>query len=406
VESQRLALSRTYNAIAMALALVATFGLVASAEAADKPAKGPGGSKFYTPPSDYPNKHGKVIWQRKAGGLSPIDGARSNTLLLYVSKTPAGDKTATSGVVSVPEGKAPKKGWPVITYAHGTTGAADPCAPSRVTASSLVAPYVEYIDPELEDWIDAGYAVVQTDYQGLGTPGPHEYLIRQAEGRAVIDLVLAARRLNSDIGSKYLIAGHSQGGHAALSAAGLAQKYGNGIKLRGTVAFAPASQIAEQVDLLPSLTAPSGLSALAALILEGASSFDPAVDENALLNPEPLALFPQVEQTCLPQLVEPDSFGGIAPSKLINEYADTGPLLNVLSAQNPAVKTTAPIFIAQGTADTTVFPFLTNELANQLVAKGNDVDYQEYPGVTHGEIPSAAEPQTLEFFEQRLPAGN
>ena len=36
-----------------------------------------------------------------------------------------------SGTLTVPKGKAPKGGWPVISWAHGTTGIADQCAPSR-----------------------------------------------------------------------------------------------------------------------------------------------------------------------------------------------------------------------------------------------------------------------------------
>ena len=61
----------------------------------------------------------------------PLQNARYTKLVLYSSRTPQGKQTAVSGSVSVPEGKAPKRGWPVITWAHGTTGVADVCAPSR-----------------------------------------------------------------------------------------------------------------------------------------------------------------------------------------------------------------------------------------------------------------------------------
>ena len=61
--------------------------------------------------------------------------------------------------------------------------------------------------------------------RGLARPGPHAYLIGEAEGRSVLDMVRAARQLNPDIGKKFLISGHSQGGHAALFAAGLAKSW-------------------------------------------------------------------------------------------------------------------------------------------------------------------------------------
>jgi pimeloyl-ACP methyl ester carboxylesterase len=310
---------------------------------------------------------------------------------------------AVSGSVSVPKGKAPKGGWPVISYAHGTTGVADSCAPSRVTASSPVAGYVNYINPEFEDWIDAGYAVVRTDYQGLGTPGDHPYLVGSAEGRGVLDIVSAARQLDPDIGKSYLIAGHSQGGHAALFAAGEANDYSPQLKLKGTVAYAPASHLLEQAEALPALTTPSSLSALAALIVKGASTVTPTVNVPQLLNDEPLALFPQVDQTCLPQLGASDSFGGIAPSDLIRDGADTGPLYGVLETENPDVKTKAPVLLAQGTADTTVFKVFTDELNDELTAAGDDVTYKVFDGVTHGEIPAAAEDDALAFFKKRLP---
>jgi pimeloyl-ACP methyl ester carboxylesterase len=389
------------------LALATSLALVADASAAkpSKPAKGPAGAKFYTPPKDYSKKHGTLIWQRKAKGITPISNAKSNTLVLYTSKTLAGKKTAVSGIVSVPKGKAPKKGWPVISYAHGTTGTADVCAPTRSPADSPQAPYTFYIDPELQAWTAAGYAVVRTDYIGLGTPGPHGYLVGTDEGRAVVDIVAAARQLNPDIGKKFLIAGHSQGGHAALFAAGLANKWGKGLKLRGTVAYAPASHLAEQADLLPALTSPSPLSALATLIVQGATTVSDQVNVQQLLSDQALALYPQVNQTCLPQLGESDSLGGIAPSDLLRDGADLNPLLNVLTEQNPAVKTNQPILLAQGTADTTVFPQFTNALNQELVDLGNNVDYQTFPGVTHGEIPAAAEDDAMAFFQQRLPSG-
>lgn len=392
--------------IAAVLALLVLLALAPAAVAAPQaPVKGPAGPKFYDPPNDFPKAHGKLIWERRARGLNPIAGAASDTLVLYSSTTPEGKHAAVSGSVSVPQGKPPKGGWPVITYAHGTTGTADVCAPSRTSKSSPRAPYSSYIDPELEDWIAAGYAVVRTDYQGLGTPGPHSYLVGVAEGRSVLDIVAAARQLDPEIGKRYLIAGHSQGGHAALFAAGLARSWAPDLKLRGTVAYAPASHLADQASLLPALTAPSPLTALATLIVDGAASVAPQVQISQILSDPVLALYPQVDRTCLPELAQPDSLGGIAPADLLRDGADTTALLDVLRGQNPAVETKAPILIAQGTADATVFQAFTDQLNEELVSLGDDVDYEVFPGVTHGEIPAAAEADALAFFERRLPPG-
>ena len=64
--------------------------------------------------------------------------------------------------------------------------------------------------------------MLRTDYQGLGTRGVHPYLIGVSEGRSVLDIVRAARDYKKGLVSKkFIIAGHSQGGHAACSRPGL-----------------------------------------------------------------------------------------------------------------------------------------------------------------------------------------
>ena len=398
---------RTGLGVTISLTLCAALALCGPASAATDVVKGPKGAKFYDAPKDLPKGHGDLIWERKAKGLMASEGAESNTLVLYTSKTPQGKTTAVSGVVSVPEGKPPKKGWPVISFAHGTTGIADICAPSRITAGSVMAGGVTYIDPQVEEWIDAGYAVARTDYMGLGTPKEvHPYLIGKPAGRSVVDIVNAARDLGLDVGKRYLIAGHSQGGHAALWAAGPdAQRFGSDLKLRGTIAYAPASHIAEQADLLPALTSPSALSALVAMIIRGAEVESPQLNVPAFLSDQALAPYPTIDQTCLDQLGQPDSYGGIPPSEMQRDGSDLTPLLNVLRANNPAVTTKPPILILQGTADGTVFPFTTDMLNQELVDLGDQVTYSKYEGIDHVGITSAAEVEALAFMEKRLPPG-
>jgi pimeloyl-ACP methyl ester carboxylesterase len=390
--------------IVAALLALAAAVLVASAESADAAGrKGPAGGAFYKGPKQTPKGHGKLIWQRNATKLTPIAGARLNKTILYTSRSPAGDRIVVSGSVSVPKGKAPKGGWPVISWAHGTTGAADACAPTRIRPNSVMAPYVAYVHPQMEDWVRAGYAVVATDYQGLGTPGPHPYLVGEAEGRSVVDIVSAARQLVPSLGKRFLIAGHSQGGQSSLFAASLADEWAPKLKLRGTVAYAPASHLSEQAKFLPSLTTPSGLSALVTLIFKGASTASDDLKPGKFLTAEAKALYPQTEQLCLAQLAESDSLGGLAPADLLRGSADLDPLYGVLDDMNPAVEIGPPVLLAQGGADTTVFPTFTDMLNGELDKLGDEVTYKTYPGVNHGASVAAAEANALSFFEKRLP---
>ena len=141
--------------------------------------------------------------------------------------------------------------------------------------------------------------MLRTDYEGLGTPGKHPYLIGTSEGRSVLDIVQAARQLDPKISKRYLIAGHSQGGQSALFAAGLAQSWEPKLKLRGTVAFAPASHILDQACLFPALTSPSGLTALATMILNGASTQSSAINVNQILSDQVLQFYPLLQSQCL-----------------------------------------------------------------------------------------------------------
>jgi len=370
------------------------------------PKLGPAGLKFYKPPKTMPKSgHGKLIWQRKAGGAVPLKSAASTKLVLYTSKSISGKTVAVSGSVSIPKGKAPKGGWPVVTYGHGTTGIADKCAPSRNTKGGIADAYISYTDPQMNQWLRAGYAVVRSDYQGLGTPGDHPFLVGIPEGRSVLDIVTASRQLGMHISNKYLIAGHSQGGHAALWAAGLASTYSKGNKLKGTVAYAPASNFKFMAQALGAYTSPNSFSALATLLVRGMSVAYPDIDTSQLLSDEFLPLYPKTRTDCLSQLAQPDSLGGLAPADLIRVGYDRTRMYEILDAQNPAVKTAAPILLAQGTADATVPKLLTDMLEPKLVEQGDKVDYKLYEGVDHGSVVAAAQSDVMSFFEKRLPGG-
>jgi hypothetical protein len=165
---------RARRAIALVvIGLSALFVVIASSQRAEakakahakatKVAKGPKGLKFYKPPKNIPGRHGTLIWARNASGIVRLQDARYTKLVLYSERSPQGAKDAVSGSVSVPKGKPPKGGWPVITWAHGTTGVADICAPSRDGLDPSANTGESYLNTDLNAWLQAGYAVMRTD---------------------------------------------------------------------------------------------------------------------------------------------------------------------------------------------------------------------------------------------------
>jgi pimeloyl-ACP methyl ester carboxylesterase len=383
----------------LACAAVLATAIAPSAAPAKTPT-GPAGSAFYTPPKHTSAaRHGAPIWARKLTGTAALQPAASNTLVLYRSTDASGKPDAVSGTITVPKGKAPKGGWPILSWAHGTTGIGDSCAPSRSPAD----PFTSYVYPQLGQWLNAGYAVVRTDYQGLGTPGVHGYLIGKDEGRSVLDIVRAARKVVGHLSNRVIIGGHSQGGHAALWAAALARSWTPELKVAGTVAFAPASHLGEQAPLITTITTPSSLTALAALILRGADSANPALQVSLLLSDKAAALYPLTLTECLPALSVVNAFAGLAPSEALKDGADIGPLVAFLNRNDPeTLKIRTPVEILQGTADTTVLAPFTDQLDRALRASGAKVTYKKYPGVNHGAIVAAADADALTFARKEL----
>jgi pimeloyl-ACP methyl ester carboxylesterase len=380
--------------LALLLALVA---LTLPAVADAKVRTGPGGTAFYKSPGHLSGKsHGGLIWVHKQTGSGALKPAAYNDLVLYRSIGEDGKPIAVSGAVAVPRGKPPKGGWPILTWAHGTTGIADICAPTRAPAA------VQYVKPDLGDFLKAGFAVVSTDYQGLGTPGTHLYLIGKEEGRSVLDIVRAARQLDPRLGKRVVIAGHSQGGHAALWAAALAPKWTPELKLEGTIAYAPASHIETQARVFTSLQT-TALSGLASLIFRGIDAAHPALNLTSLLTPHAAALYPKTLTQCLPTLGRPSEFGSVMPSNFFRSGVDLNPAYKLLGENDPEhLKIHTPLYIAQGEADQTVFPAFTDQLDAALTAAGTKIDYKKYPGISHGGIVTAAIKDTLAWARSRL----
>jgi hypothetical protein len=151
--------------------------------------------------------------------------------ITYVSTTPAGDRVPVTGVLLRPLTAPPPGGYPVVVWAHGTTGIGDSCAPS------FVSPFPLFGAPAL---LGAGYVIAAPDYEGLGTPDEiHPYLVGEAEGHNVLDAARAARSIGA--GPVTVAWGWSQGGHAALFAAGLARSYAPELDFRGAAAHAPVT---------------------------------------------------------------------------------------------------------------------------------------------------------------------
>lgn len=349
---------------------------------------------------DIPAKNGTLIWSKKGPNNRP-EASRTDVVLYSSKSFPGNRKAVVSGTVMIPKGKAPAGGWPVISWAHGTVGLADQCAPSKLLKRTDDFDYGA--GDLIGDWLAEGYAVVATDYEGLGTPGIHPYLVGDSEGRGVLDIVLAARQLNPSLSKDVVLTGHSQGGQAILFAAKLADtSWGKGANYLGTVSYAPASNLAAQAPLLSALTS-YGLSSLALQILRGMVAADPSIKAKDLLTDEAWKLYPKTETLCSDTLTTAVEQAGLRPGSLLKPGWDNTPngrrFTDQLNAQNPAVKVGAPVLIPQGLADETVQPTFTQLLITQLTPLNPGlIKYETFAGATHSSILEQSKPQVDPFI--------
>lgn len=359
-------------------------------------------ARFYAPPAEsIPGQHGSVIGSQPLTGSQAVPGAR-NSLVLYRSVDAQGKPVAVSGTLAVPEGTPPAGGWPLISWAPGTNGVADACAPSRTEGSSPGK-------DEQARWVAQGYAVARTDYQGLGTPGNHGYLIGETEQRAVSDFATAAREVDKSVGARWVAMGHSQGGHAALFAAGAAAAWAPGSELLGAVALAPASHLGEQVRMAkwavsnPLGTLGTGDIALyVPLLVRGAQTVTD-VDPARFLTERAVSMLPIADSECTAALRDRGKWGGLSAKDVFTKDGDLSGLLRVLDDNDPSgLRFTAPVLVLQGRSDMTVPLKSTDAMVAEQQLHGQSVDYRKYDDVDHSGIVAASFADALGWVDTRF----
>jgi len=164
----------------------------------------------------------------------------------YTSRDVNGVATESTGLVIAPAGGDADR--PIFTWCHGTTGLGDAACPSEQPdpAREFITYYspeatqqIDYGVPGLQGFIDAGWVVCATDYQGLGTPGMHQYTVNVTNARDAVNIAHAARQLDLGAGTELGCAGWSQGGGAAAAVAELDPEDYRDLRLIGTVPMSP-----------------------------------------------------------------------------------------------------------------------------------------------------------------------
>src|ERR1700758_2221906 len=300
--------------------------------------------------------------------------------VLYRSIGMHGEPIAVSGVIIVPPGPAPQGGRPIVAWAHPTTGVVPHCAPS-------LAIFVFQQMAGLRQLIEQGAVVAATDYPGLGTAGPHPYLVGDSEARAAIASVRVARNMpDAGGGNSFAVWGHSQGGQASLYTGLIAKTYAPELNLVGVAAAAPATSL---VTLMGDDFKTSGGKNLTAMTLWSWSRVYGAPIEKVVV-PEAMPTVDRLADECIESIFDilarrrtekplEGEFLSV-PNIAVVEPWHSLALHNTPGVVPPRI----PLFLAQGTTDDIVRPEVTRAYMQRQCKAGGKVTMKWLPGVGPG----------------------
>jgi secretory lipase len=378
-------LRRALTALAMVAALGAT--TVACAPPAD----------FYSPPASLPPRPGDVIATVATNfGVNPFV---TSTAIKYRSTTATGQPNFVTGTLLVPmaawSGPGPR---PIVGFAPGTQGLGDNCAPSKSMPNSLF-----YEASHVQALLDRGWAVAVTDYEGLGTPGDHTYVVKDAEAHAVLDLVRAAQRLpGSGIASNAPVGiwGYSQGGQAAAAVAEQESTYAPELNVVGVAAGgipADLNVVAEHLN-----TDGNFWFSFLAFAAVGLDTAYPELDLDSYLNQTGRDMLTAGRNACLVDGLL------LGTGKHIEDLTTTNPLttprwqarINQQGLGN--VGPQVPVLAYHGVVDDVIPYSQATALRDAWCARGTNLQWRDYPTDTHASGEFSATTDAINWLNARL----
>lgn len=315
---------------------------------------------------------GDLLYQEPIAVAAGVAG--TGVKIRYLSSVPDGNDSLVpvSGVVIVPNAPPPPGGYPIVSWAHGTTGTGDQCAPSRLVPFSI---------PMAAELVGAGFVVAATDYfgqDGFDEDGAvHPYLVGEIAGRNVLDIALAARR-GFGAGSTVVTWGFSQGGHASLWAHGLAANYSAELDLVGSAAFAPVTDVAQ---LAGRGVEDPALAAVTVEIVRGWATGYEQIEFDEILLPTAADQARLSVQECAAGI---EALGGDPLETVFGKDPSRHEAWKEASELNAAPATgIAPVLLSHGGRDGLVLIEATDRYAASLCGAGVDVQYYRVPEGGH-----------------------
>src|ERR1700681_679004 len=341
---------------------------------------------------ETPAEPGTLVRSEQATDYALPPGITA-TRILYHARAANNVDTLASGVVLVRYGRPPNGGWPLLSWSHGTSGVARNCAPSLMKS-------LFYNWEGLYEYVLMGYAVVATDYAGLGTEGRHAYLDMLSNGTDVIHSVAAAHAAVSTLSEKWLVIGHSQGG---LSSLGVAELEG-AIKdpnFLGTVALAGASDLEDGIDAVVRARLPV-LNGLLGFWVFGAKTVYPELELGDILTKNALAIYSaSVNDGCS---AASGAFAALPTDEmLLPGWKDNRYIKQFLARNQPGIQPTyGPLLLAGGGNEILFTESAGKKIFQRLCNSGARVQRNLYPDLGHDPVVYGSLRDQLDWIAARF----
>lgn len=375
---------------------------------------------FYATAANFSDsKPGDVLkFQRLDPSLLQIKAGTSVYRMQYTSLTSNNTTVPVTGFIALPyaaglaalgesdQTNPEQVRFPVVAFAHGTCGLFRGCAPSN--GASLW---------DYDSWqllVQRGYAVVATDYAGLGNNyTTHKYGDSPAQVNDVFYSMMAARKLfGAALTESWVSVGHSQGGTVAWKLAESnfvnchdGHRCQNGTSRNnylGTVTLAPGTLY----QLQPSNTTEGSFAGYLPHVALALQRLLPNTNVD-ILGPKLQKRLRLAEEAQLcttgmmgltldlspKELLSMDGLKRIAPE-----------VLKMTKGKSPATggRSYAPILLVQGLNDTSVAPHSTEKAYRASCGYGNEVHLSQYPGLEHSPLLPASAAEWLAWIDERF----
>jgi len=293
--------------------------------------------------------------------------------ILYRSSRLDGSPTLVSGTLFLP--KRPRG---IIAYAPGTHGLANYSAPSRLITRGL-----EWESAIVTRALSAGHAVVMTDYEGLGTPGDHPYVIGRTLGRNVLDALRAARSFTEaglDDSLPLGVLGYSEGGHASAWAGELHATYAPELDISGIASGSVPSDLEGAGEHVEG----SLFSFFAGYGALGLNAAYPELDLESYLTPQGEKHMDHLRRSSIvTAAILGPHFAGVDDLMTENVLKRDDWLARMRENSLGSTPPDVPMYLYTSSRDPLVPPAQTRGLAVTWRARGADVTLTEVPAVDH-----------------------